>query len=108
MSFALIIPGRFADNLDRRGSQVIVIHPGSRFIRIGRASDVSPVSIPAAVGRKYKNSAPQPERKNCIIRPGSSKDKFPAIPLPQNGDEYDVTPASNDSVSPSHYLWETS
>ncbi|EAU90511.2 nucleus protein [Coprinopsis cinerea okayama7 len=81
----------------RRGSQVIVIHPGSRFIRIGRASDVSPVSIPAAVGRKYKNSAPQPERKNCIIRPGSSKDKFPAIPLPQNGDEYDVTPASNDS-----------
>ena len=55
--------------------------------------------IPAVVGRKYTGTAPQYPRKNCIIRPGTSKDKLPAVVLPQNGDEYDVIPGSSDSVS---------
>ncbi|TFK29712.1 nucleus protein [Coprinopsis marcescibilis] len=89
--------GPAEDSADgRRGSQVIVIHPGSRSIRIGKASDVSPAIIPAVVGRRYTGSAPQYPRRNSIIRPGTSKDKFPAFTLPQNGDEYDVTPGSSD------------
>jgi hypothetical protein len=36
----------------RRGSQVIVIHPGSRYMRIGRASDVNPITVPCVVARK--------------------------------------------------------
>jgi actin-related protein len=31
---------------------VIVIHPGSRFTRIGRACDVNPVTVPSVVARK--------------------------------------------------------
>lgn len=93
----------------RRGSQVIVIHPGSRFIRIGRASDVSPVIVPASVGRKYRRSAPQTSRRNCIIRPGLANDsKINTAPLPQNGDEYDVSPASNDPVGLRNHSISTS
>jgi actin-related protein 8 len=40
----------------KRGSRVLVIHPGSRFLRIGRASDFKPVSIPNVVARKLRCS----------------------------------------------------
>ncbi|KAF8159517.1 actin-related protein [Crassisporium funariophilum] len=53
----------------RRGSQVIVIHPGSRFIRIGRASDVNPVTIPCVVARKSKTQVVSPERVSLVSRP---------------------------------------
>ncbi|KAJ2934792.1 hypothetical protein H1R20_g2274, partial [Candolleomyces eurysporus] len=41
---------------------------------------------------------PRPIYRNCIIRPGgkSEKDSGLSFDPPQNGDEYDVTPASSD------------
>ncbi|KAG6891193.1 hypothetical protein C0995_008445 [Termitomyces sp. Mi166 len=53
----------------RRGSQVIVIHPGSRFILIGKASDVSPTSVPNVVARKCKPPVPEFVRIEGISRP---------------------------------------
>ncbi|KAF8074975.1 hypothetical protein FPV67DRAFT_1575252 [Lyophyllum atratum] len=53
----------------RRGSQVIVIHPGSRSILLGRASDVTPISIPNVVARKYNVPVPAPTRVDGISRP---------------------------------------
>ncbi|KAG5647468.1 hypothetical protein DXG03_009399 [Asterophora parasitica] len=53
----------------RRGSQVIVIHPGSRSIIIGRASDVSPITVPNVVARKYTPPVPPPARIERISRP---------------------------------------
>ncbi|KAF8519013.1 hypothetical protein BU17DRAFT_76035 [Hysterangium stoloniferum] len=44
----------------RRGSNVIVIHPGSRFLRIGRASDVFPIAVPNVIARKSKVTVPPP------------------------------------------------
>lgn len=62
---------------NRRGSQVIVIHPGSRFIRIGKASDVNPVSVPCVVARKHKTPFVATERVSLVSRPrpGASADK---------------------------------
>jgi actin-related protein len=37
-----------------RGYNTVVIHPGSSTLRIGRASDLTPLSIPAVVARKLK------------------------------------------------------
>ena len=53
----------------RRGSQVIVVHPGSRFIRIGKASDVNPVTVPCVVARKHKTPFFVPERVSLVSRP---------------------------------------
>ncbi|KAL9713508.1 Actin-like protein arp8 [Leucoagaricus gongylophorus] len=55
----------------RRGSQVIVIHPGSRFLRIGRACDVIPLSIPCVVARKCRTKIPKVTRIRNVARPWS-------------------------------------
>ncbi|KAA1469027.1 actin-like ATPase domain-containing protein [Dentipellis sp. KUC8613] len=80
----------------RRGSQVIVIHPGSRYLRIGRASDMTPVTIPNVVARKTKPPVPETVFIEGISRPlrGRSKPAAPATPAP--ADEYAVITASDD------------
>ncbi|KAH0836698.1 hypothetical protein J3R83DRAFT_8421 [Lanmaoa asiatica] len=53
----------------RRGSQVVVIHPGSRYLRIGKASDVTPITVPNVIARKHNGSVPEPEYIENIARP---------------------------------------
>ena len=48
---------------------MIVIHPGSRSILIGKASDVSPTSVPNVVARKCKPPVPEFVRVEGISRP---------------------------------------
>ena len=38
-------------------SSIIIIHPGSRYLRIGRASDTTPKRILHAVARKRRKAA---------------------------------------------------
>ncbi|KAH7927316.1 actin-like ATPase domain-containing protein [Leucogyrophana mollusca] len=78
----------------RRGSQVIVIHPGSRWLRIGKASDVNPISIPNVVARKHRPPVPVPPYVEGISRP--RKGRVTPTPQPQNGDEYAVSIPSDD------------
>ncbi|KAJ7696593.1 nucleus protein [Mycena rosella] len=83
----------------RRGSQIIVIHPGSRFLRIGKGSDVFPVSVPNVVARKINPASDAPLSKfvEAIYRPRKGK-----TVIPQEGgsaetnDEYEVTVTSDD------------
>ena len=83
---------------NRRGSQVIVIHPGSRFIRIGKASDVNPVTVPCVVARKYKTPFVAQERVPLVSWP--RKPSEPEAPAGENssngGDEHNPL---NDPVS---------
>ncbi|KAI4518592.1 actin-like ATPase domain-containing protein [Schizophyllum commune Loenen D] len=67
----------------RRGQQTLVIHPGSANFRIGRATDLSPVVVPAIVARKTSTPAPPLRARNRV--------RWPANP-----DE----PASPDSSEP--------
>ncbi|CEQ43221.1 SPOSA6832_05131 [Sporobolomyces salmonicolor] len=39
-------------------AKTIVIHPGSRWLRIGRASDVAPLAIPNVIARKSRSFVP--------------------------------------------------
>jgi actin-related protein 8 len=38
-------------------SKVLIVHPGSRILRIGRASDASPIDIPYCIARKLPREA---------------------------------------------------
>lgn len=58
----------------RRGSQVIVIHPGSRYLRIGRASDVNPVTVPCVVARRAKGPFTVPERVRLVSYPRTQEE----------------------------------
>ncbi|KAG9313025.1 hypothetical protein JVU11DRAFT_6464 [Chiua virens] len=77
----------------RRGSQVVVIHPGSRHLRIGKASDVTPITVPNVIARKCKGSLPEPAGIENITRPRKGSN-FPSET--SNGDEYAVPPPSDD------------
>lgn len=82
----------------RRGAKVVVIHLGSRFLRIGRASDVTPLTIPNVVARKQ--TTPVASRKYVvgISRPREDRRRStPSITAP-GGDEYAVAMASDDPV----------
>ncbi|KAI0032652.1 hypothetical protein K488DRAFT_78343 [Vararia minispora EC-137] len=76
----------------RRGSNVIVIHPGSRFLRIGRASDITPTTVPSCIARKTASPVPASIYIENITRPRKSVVKH----HPPAGDEYAVAPASDD------------
>ncbi|KAK4335812.1 Actin-like protein ARP8 [Rhodotorula toruloides] len=41
-------------------SRTLVIHPGSRWLRIGRANDLTPVAIPNVIARKSSRVIPTP------------------------------------------------
>lgn len=49
---------------------VVVIHPGSRTLRIGRATDTLPVTIPHVIARRHKQSG-QPRHEDAwLLREG--------------------------------------
>ncbi|KDQ61367.1 hypothetical protein JAAARDRAFT_203897 [Jaapia argillacea MUCL 33604] len=82
----------------RRGSQVIVIHPGSRYLRIGKASDVTPVTIPNVIARKHQAPVPIVPFVEGITRPRKSRLLSQRSPpaLPPGADEYAVARVSDD------------
>ncbi|TCD69619.1 actin-like protein arp8 [Steccherinum ochraceum] len=89
-------PALSAATEGRRGSKVLVIHPGSRWLRIGRASDVNPVSIPSVIARKESVPQPPPAFIANISRPQPDRARGQPCTLPQTGDEYAVSLASDD------------
>lgn len=66
-------------------------------MRIGRASDVNPVSIPNVIARKRAQPVPAPVFSEGIARPRKESEKTPQSQSP-NGDEYAVTVQSDDPV----------
>lgn len=79
----------------RRGSKVLVIHPGSRFLRVGRASDVMPIIVPNVIARKHEPPVPEPRYIEGISRP--RRDKAPTeSSSSQSHDEYAVPLNSDD------------
>ncbi|KAH8832688.1 hypothetical protein DL96DRAFT_1583022 [Flagelloscypha sp. PMI_526] len=65
----------------RRGTNVLVIHPGSRFLRVGRASDIKPVSVLSVVARKCKGPVPSPSFVPTVIPITPRADPFVGVSL---------------------------
>ncbi|PIL24870.1 hypothetical protein GSI_12757 [Ganoderma sinense ZZ0214-1] len=80
----------------RRGAKVVVIHLGSRFLRIGRASDVTPLTIPNVIARKQTSAVPPQTYVEGISRPREERKRSTPSTTAPSGDEYAVTIASDD------------
>ncbi|KAF8347832.1 hypothetical protein F5887DRAFT_1258760 [Amanita rubescens] len=57
----------------KRGCQVIVIHLGSRFLRVGKASDVNPITVPCVVAWRCKGPIVSPTFVEGVSRPKKGK-----------------------------------
>lgn len=53
-----------------QSTAIVVIHPGSSTLQIGRATDHSPRSVPHVIARKITNSKFSPKRVNPLMRSG--------------------------------------
>ncbi|KAJ4474691.1 hypothetical protein C8J55DRAFT_130551 [Lentinula edodes] len=80
----------------RRGSQVLVIHLGSRFSRIGRASDVTPVTVPTVVARRCKTPVTPPTLIEGIARPRAGRKNLKSSEKSLDQNEYEVSATSDD------------
>ncbi|KAF8659821.1 hypothetical protein AX16_001706 [Volvariella volvacea WC 439] len=61
----------------RRGSHVLVIHPGSRYMRIGKASDVTPLTVASVVARRTEARVTKPLSIERIARPRIGRRNLP-------------------------------
>lgn len=77
---------------------MLVIHPGSRWLRIGRACDVTPISVPNVIARRYKPPVPQPIFVEGVSRPRKDRERGQVSTVASPGDEYSVVLASDDPV----------
>lgn len=78
---------------------MIVVHPGSRFLRIGRASDVFPMAIPNVIARKSKVPVPPRMHRSYIISKSPTNEKA-VIDLTDNGETMDVEEEPSGSWDP--------
>lgn len=49
---------------------IVVIHPGSTTLRIGRATDTLPASIPHVIARRHKQQGQPLYKDNWLLREG--------------------------------------
>ncbi|KAF8523616.1 hypothetical protein JB92DRAFT_3081847 [Gautieria morchelliformis] len=84
----------------RRGSNVIVIHPGTRFLRIGRASDVFPLTVPHVIARKSKVPVSPPVHLSSIAGNSDRHEHQRGMGGPGGGDAMDVDRVSREPWDP--------
>ncbi|KDN40929.1 hypothetical protein RSAG8_07797, partial [Rhizoctonia solani AG-8 WAC10335] len=59
------------------GSKTVVIHPGSRWLKIGMATDVFPVQVPNVIARRCRTgTVPPAVFHNGIIQPASERNSL--------------------------------
>ncbi len=55
---------------------IVVIHPGSYWLRVGRATDTLPVTIPHVIARRHKTEHQQKHEDKLLNRQGTSVSRF--------------------------------
>lgn len=70
-----IVPPAIPEPLQEQiqSSFVVVIHPGSRTLRIGRATDTLPVTVPHVIARRHKQSGQPRYEDTWLLREGLNK-----------------------------------
>ncbi|PFH51828.1 hypothetical protein AMATHDRAFT_74707 [Amanita thiersii Skay4041] len=89
------VPAAPQEPKGRRGGQVIVIHLGSRFLRVGKASDVNPITVPCVVAWKHKEAVSSPVFVEGISRPKKGRNTHVTADA-TDGNEYDVPLPADD------------
>ncbi|XP_051526120.1 actin-related protein 8 [Myxocyprinus asiaticus] len=67
-----IMPAAVSEPLQEQiqANFIVVIHPGSRTLRIGRATDTQPISIPHVIARRHKQPGQPRYEDQCFLRVG--------------------------------------
>uniref|UniRef100_A0A7N8WYD6 Actin related protein 8 n=1 Tax=Mastacembelus armatus TaxID=205130 RepID=A0A7N8WYD6_9TELE len=65
------IPEPFQEQI--QSNFIIVIHPGSRTLRIGRATDTLPLTVPHVIARRHKQSGQARYEDAWLLREGLNK-----------------------------------
>ncbi|KAF9518979.1 hypothetical protein BS47DRAFT_1370856 [Hydnum rufescens UP504] len=87
----------------KRGSDIIIIHPGTRFLRVGRATDAYPINIPHVIARKT-NLSPTPPPSFIRAIPPFKATRSPSVSVssPESGeplpDDYAVSADPDDPL----------
>ncbi|XP_069499736.1 actin-related protein 8 isoform X2 [Ambystoma mexicanum] len=70
-----IVPAVVQESLQEQiqSNFIIVIHPGSTTLRIGRATDTLPVNIPHVIARRHKQQGQPTYRDKWLLRDGLNK-----------------------------------
>ncbi|XP_003217795.1 actin-related protein 8 [Anolis carolinensis] len=70
-----IVPAAVPESLQEQiqSNFIIVIHPGSTTLRIGRATDTLPISIPHVIARRHKQAGQSIYKDSWLLREGLSK-----------------------------------
>ncbi|KAI0718003.1 actin-like ATPase domain-containing protein [Cerioporus squamosus] len=80
----------------RRGAKVLSSSPFPVFLRIGRASDVTPLTVPNVIARKQNTPVSPQKYLPGISRPREDRRRSKPSITPPAGDEYAVNLASDD------------
>lgn len=72
-----IVPALVPESLQEQiqSNFIVVIHPGSTTLRIGRATDTLPASIPHVIARRHKQQGQPLYKDNWLLREGLNVSK---------------------------------
>ncbi|NXW96826.1 ARP8 protein, partial [Larus smithsonianus] len=70
-----IVPAAVPESLQEQiqSNFIVVIHPGSTTLRLGRATDTLPVGIPHVIARRHKQQGQAAYRDSWLLRDGLNK-----------------------------------
>ncbi|XP_076132578.1 actin-related protein 8 [Alosa pseudoharengus] len=70
-----IVPAAIAEPLQEpiQTTSIVVIHPGSKSLRIGRATDTLPVIVPHVIARRHKQPGQSRHEDRWLLRDGLNK-----------------------------------
>uniref|UniRef100_A0A673IT49 Actin-related protein 8 n=1 Tax=Sinocyclocheilus rhinocerous TaxID=307959 RepID=A0A673IT49_9TELE len=70
-----IVPAAVPEPLQEQiqANFIVVIHPGSKSLRIGRATDTLPLSVPQVIARRHKQPGQRRYEDQCLLREGLNR-----------------------------------
>lgn len=83
-----------ADTEEPHGSKIIVIHPGSQYLRIGLANDALPKTVPMVIARRSDEN--ESEGKEPIPKRVKIDNEVPTEPEKWWGEEVNIDSAAID------------
>ncbi|RUS20029.1 hypothetical protein BC937DRAFT_86544 [Endogone sp. FLAS-F59071] len=85
----------FLGHPKKEGSDVIIIHPGSRHLRVGRASEAFPRTVPHVIARKMTKPVEPPRNLPLAVRIAAG----PKVGKKEKNNDMDVDEDNDDEAS---------
>lgn len=80
-------PNHAVQAQEAQGSRTIIIHPGSETLRIGRATDYSPVQVPSVIARRRRQTEDAAAVGSLKGKERASEDISMDVDVPEEDDQ---------------------